>query len=588
MAEQLLSHVKIKIGGAKPPAEFLSGLLSITVEQSLVMPNMCVIHVRDPEVTFTNSDQFKPGTPVQIEAEYLGESGELFKGEVASIEPEFGELGPTLRLRAYDKSHRLHRGRKIRTWQNVKDSDVAQQVASECGLSPDVDSTSGLHEYVIQLNQTNMEFLHMLARRSGARVYVDGEKLAFKLPGSSSGGTVRLEWGIDLLHFRARISPVEQVSEYEARGYDPVKKEEVIGKAQNGRLRPSIGVSQPGGSYASSAFGGQAKGSVVHQHLDKPALLDALAQSLQDELESGFIQAEGLCMGKPKLKAGCKVQLKGVGSRFNGSYEVTTATHTYTPRDGYRTSFVISGKRPTSLLDTVGARPESGALQLVVGVVTDNKDPEELGRVKVKFPAMADSEQSWWLRLASPMAGPQRGLFILPEVNDEVLVGFHRGDPHHGYVIGSLWNGKDKPPLTTGEALSNGKVKQRVFKTAQDSHSLLFDDSPDKPGITLKTKAGHTVHLDDSGSGKIVITDKGGNELSVDSGQNKLSVTMKGNMEVKTQGNVEIDSTGQIKISSKAGMELSAAGPLKIDGKATVDIQAGAILTLKGSMVKIN
>src|SRR6516162_486840 len=83
---------------------------------------------------------------------------------------------------------------------------------------------------------------------------------------------------------------------------------------------------------------------------------------------------------------------------------------------------------------------------LVVGIVTNNKDPDGLGRIKVKFPWLDDKLESWWARLAYPMVGKKMGFFYLPEINDEVLVGFEHGDVRFPYILGSLYNGVDKPP----------------------------------------------------------------------------------------------------------------------------------------------
>ena len=120
-----------------------------------------------------------------------------------------------------------------------------------------------------------------------------------------------------------------------------------------------------------------------------------------------------------------------------------------------------------------GGAPEG----VVVGIVTNNKDPQGLGRVKVKFPWLSADEESNWARLSSPMAGKDRGLFILPEVNDEVLVMFEHGDVNHPFVIGSLWNGTDKPPLSADQAVDgSGNVVRRILKTTA-GHTITLDES---------------------------------------------------------------------------------------------------------------
>src|SRR5664280_3415392 len=111
---------------------------------------------------------------------------------------------------------------------------------------------------------------------------------------------------------------------------------------------------------------------------------------------------------------------------------------------------------------------------VVVGVVTNNQDPDGFGRVKVKFPWLSDVDESDWARVAAPMAGNKRGFYFLPEVDDEVLVAFEHGDVRFPYVLGALWNGKDAPPATNGDGKNNVRVIQsrsgHVIKPVSYTH----------------------------------------------------------------------------------------------------------------------
>lgn len=144
-----------------------------------------------------------------------------------------------------------------------------------------------------------------------------------------------------------------------------------------------------------------------------------------------------------------------------------------------------------------GGTPGFRVTGVVIGMVTNNKDPDGLGRVKVRFPWLSDSDESAWARIATPMAGSNRGFYFLPEIDDEVLVAFEHGDMHFPYVLGALWNGKDKP------AVSEDK----------------------RPGIQIrliKSRSGHTIRLtDEAGKEKIEIVDKSGNnKLVIDTATN--------------------------------------------------------------------
>jgi uncharacterized protein involved in type VI secretion and phage assembly len=197
---------------------------------------------------------------------------------------------------------------------------------------------------------------------------------------------------------------------------------------------------------------------------------------------------------------------------------------------------------------------------VVVGIVTNNQDRDGMGRVKVRFPWRDDSDESYWARIATLMAGKDRGSLFLPEVGDEVLVAFEHGDMNHPYVLGTLWNGVDKPPGTNADGKNNiRKIKSR------SGHEVIFDDDQTKGKFEIHTKAGHKILLDDSsGQEKIEIVDKtGSNSIKIDSMQN----------------NIAIESAMQLKIKATT-MEFESSGMMSI--------KAGATLTIQGALVKIN
>jgi uncharacterized protein involved in type VI secretion and phage assembly len=200
-------------------------------------------------------------------------------------------------------------------------------------------------------------------------------------------------------------------------------------------------------------------------------------------------------------------------------------------------------------------KQSSRALGVAVGLVTNNQDPEGLGRVKVKYPWLGDDDESYWARLVVPMAGNNRGTWFLPEVDDEVLIAFDQGSLDYPYVLGALWNGKDKPP----ESNSDGKNNHR----------------------TIKSRSGHIIRMDDTdGSEKLEIIDKSGNnKIVVDSSQNSITIESGGDIKLTAKGKVTLSGNG-VEIQSQADGSFKAS--------STLDVNANGQLNLKGSMVNIN
>lgn len=192
---------------------------------------------------------------------------------------------------------------------------------------------------------------------------------------------------------------------------------------------------------------------------------------------------------------------------------------------------------------------------VVTGIVTTNNDPEKLGRVKVTFPWLSEDNETDWVRVASPMAGSERGMYFIPEVEDEMLVAFEHGDINRPFVIGALWNIQDNPPEDNQDEQNNIR---RV--TSRSGHQLIFDDKDSEEKIQILTQGGHEIMLDDStGSEKVLIQDKtGNNSVEIDSVANSISIKSQLNLSIKAT-NIEIESTGTMKIKSGATMTIQGA-----------------------------
>lgn len=205
--------------------------------------------------------------------------------------------------------------------------------------------------------------------------------------------------------------------------------------------------------------------------------------------------------------------------------------------------------------------PESAAAAgrvfgVAVGIVTNNQDPDGLGRVKVRFPWLSDGEESHWARIAVPMAGGGRGLYFLPEVDDEVLVAFEHGDLRFPYVLGALWNGKDAPPADNGDGKNNLRV--------------------------IKSRSGHVIKLnDEDGKETIEIIDKSEkNSILVDTAKNTVTITADKDITLSApQGTIKLDAQK---------VEIASSADTKVEAGAGLDVKASATLNIKGATVNIN
>lgn len=218
---------------------------------------------------------------------------------------------------------------------------------------------------------------------------------------------------------------------------------------------------------------------------------------------------------------------------------------------------------------------------VMIGIVTNNKDPENQGRVKLKLPLRESEDETEWAPIATLMAGKDRGTLFIPEVGDEVLVAFLLGEIHAPYVIGALWN-KTDTALKGDEKNNIRKIKSR------SGHELIFDDKDGDEKIIVKTKKGHKIEITDKND-TIKITDSSGKNMLQLEGGSKSQITMKSNpseLMMNAKGDIVIKSAKSLKLES-AQINIQAKGQLSIKG-AMVDIKSDGMLNIKGSMVKIN
>jgi uncharacterized protein involved in type VI secretion and phage assembly len=212
----------------------------------------------------------------------------------------------------------------------------------------------------------------------------------------------------------------------------------------------------------------------------------------------------------------------------------------------------------TDVFDQLTARAQVDGrfFGVAIGIVTNNKDPDGLGRVKLTLPWMADNTESNWARVATPMAGPGRGCYFLPEEEDEVLVAFEHGSPEFPYVVGGLWNGKDKPPVSN----SDGKNDVRV----------------------IRSRSGHVIRLTDTDNAEqIEIIDKSAkNSIVISTKDNKITITADADIVIQSTG-------GKLQLSGK-GVEITSKADVKIEAGANLAVNSSGQLNIKGELVNIN
>jgi phage protein D len=525
----VIAGVEVSVGGAPLDAALADRITEVRVDHHAQLPDAFSIRISDPGLEHMDQSPFKLGAEVEIKfaSPDGGTLTSLFNGQVLTVEPDFTVGHIMLAARGYDHAHALHRSSSSATYQDMTIGDIAQKVAQRAGFQAgEIAGGGGVHHFVQQSNETDWDFLWRLARRVDCEVVVEKRVLHFR-KASAKSGTVALRWGEGLTAFRPRVTGVQQVDQVVVRAWDPKTKQAQDSVASDEDGSSKIGVER---SSVRKALGG-GRLMVSDRPVSSPEEGDALARSLLAQLGNAYLEAEGTTRGDPRLRAGVTVSIDGIGERFKGEYALASTSHVFRGATGYQTHFTISGRSPRTLIDLVNpAPPRSFGSSVVVGVVTQNEDPENMGRVRIKYPALDDKVEGWWARIAAPGAGDGRGQLMMPVTDDEVLVAFEHGDVQRPYILGSLWNGQDVP------------------------------------GDLVQTDGSYALHSD-----------------------HKVGISAKEAISLKGEDTLEVESKGALKITTtdSSSIAQNASGEFTIKGGTSITIEAGTSITIKGTSISI-
>ncbi|NEO72511.1 contractile injection system protein, VgrG/Pvc8 family [Moorena sp. SIO3H5] len=341
----LVPNFEIIINGSPLPVEAKLHVISLTVDHDVKLPGMFTLELthsdsKQEETTWINDEElFAIGNVVEVKLGYGDNLETLIIGEITGIDPEFAfDRLPRLTVRGYDRRHRLQRGKKTQTFLQQKDSDIAAKIARDAGFTAQVEDSQVVHEYILQAEQTDIEFLQERAKRINYEVVVEDKTLFFRPVGNAESEIITLSFEDDLIEFYPHLSSMGQITELTVRGWNPKEKQEIVAQAKVGDEVSTMGGQKSGAALVEDAFS-----TAVVQVSDRPvftqAEADQFAKARFNNIALTLITGEGVCWGRTDLRAGKVIKIEGLGKRFNGQYYVTATVNHYHAQSGYRTHF---------------------------------------------------------------------------------------------------------------------------------------------------------------------------------------------------------------------------------------------------------
>ncbi|WP_147915533.1 VgrG-related protein [Ruania zhangjianzhongii] len=593
----------VKVAGAVLPEQWAALITEVYVDDSVHLPGLLVLRFSDPEDAVLEGAGLAIGKPVSLAvgSSTPGTPEPLIEATVTSLEREIDSRGMTTVVRALDARRKLQGGAKMATYVDQKISDIVNAIAGSVGVACQVDQIGPVYPQLTQDAVSDWEFVTRLATAHGAVLSMKGKTLELRMPPTASsaptatGDPLVLEVGKQVLGLRSTITDSDQVPEVEARGWSPKEKRFIAHSAKADSTSASVT------STPKALATGRAAEVISVPGQSEIKAVQARAESRMSSRAGGFAELEARVRGNAKLFAGAAITLKGAGKKFDGKYVLSAARHRFDEIAGYVTDVTVAHAADRStygvLTGAIEAPPATRGM--LPALVTNLKDPDNQGRVKVKLPTLSDTEESWWARVVQAGAGAQRGTVLLPEVGDEVLVAFGGTGVESPYVLGGVYNGKDLPlPAFDKHVDGTGKVIRRGFTSRTGmSVEVLEDASGTKLNVRNKDSK-ERITIIQAPNGGIEIVSQG--TISITAQQDiKLAgqiveIAAKGDLKlsgvnVKIAAKANADLEAQANASVKANGNTSLEGTVAaVKGKASAELSASGPVTVRGALVNIN
>lgn len=432
--------------------------------------------------------------------------------------------------------------------------------------------------YSVQQNESSFRFVARLAAQYGQWLYYNGKELVFGKPETEE---IKLRYKYDLMEYDLTLVPRPSNHLFFTNDY---LLNEIHEKSTENISSEVNGYSGFVADKAKELF-------VSQTHVFNNVFVD---QDMRPRFEEGVtLQKKSTEINQVKLTGisdNPGVKLGSIVCVEDGNFRVTKVTHTNNMNGDYSNHFeAVTAESQAYPLTNINAFPHS---QSQIGIVKENNDPEALGRVKIQFPWQKQAGTTTpWIRIASVHAGSGKGFYSIPELDEDVIVDFIGGNAESPYVLGALWNGQNKPPVSN----SNNDIK--VFQT-KSGCSMTFDD--EKGSITLKDKSGSSISLD--GSGNISINASSGEVSVIGPKEVSLSsddeVSLSGKKEVSIMSDNEVSLNGSNEVSILSNQEVFIKGTLevsinsdvevKVTGLAKAALSSSGVTSVEGTIIKLN
>lgn len=591
--KELSLRLTVKVDGAAMSDDY--GVSSVQVVHAVNKISYAEIvlqgevEISSNSIPITDGDDFKPGKEIEITAGY-GDSGEtsIFKGVIVRHSVQVSsDTGFRFRMFCRHKAVSMTFNETEASFADKKDSDIITSIIGNySGLSSTVDATTTQHKFVFQHMSTDWDFILARAEFNGLIVTSDGASLTVGKPKLDATAVLRLTVGESIISFSAEISAENQPTSIEAHAWD-AKTQALLSSTAT---EPSVNAQ---GNLTAKTLSGQLSQTALKLISPTPMASDELkswADGILLRKRLSAFKGNVKFIGSPLAKTGSLVELEGVGAKFNGTAFVSAVTHNI-DEGGWTTTVNIGlENKPINKVQDFSFSPAGGQLPAIhglqIGVIKKlSGDPDDENRLQVTLQSNATQSADVWARFANFYATNTAGSGFLPEVGDEVTVGFLDGDPRYPIILGSLYSSKNvspNKPADENNYIKSITTKQKIKITMDDEKKVITIETPGKNMITISDDA-KSIELKDQNNNSVKLSSSG------------IDLNSAKDITIKATGGITLDATAKVTISAKqdvavTGLNVNATANIGFTakGNATAEVSASGQTTVKGGIVMIN
>lgn len=570
----------VSINGQELSAAHLNAFIDLEVEAGIRSIGRAVLRLSDPGYTLSSNTSWAPlETAVKI-TDQTG--GTYFDGEIVERAVSYTEdEGTVLEIVALDRSHRLSTATVVEARQKQTVSDALKALLSTHAMKGSLSAVTTTFEWTA-VTGSALSIIDEVAERYGLDWIVQGKdfhlwKAASESPSGSRQATLRL--GTDLTDFSLRVA-TGQDREVTVRGWDAVQQAAVVGTAKSVDDRNS------------SAF---VKAPAKPVKVQRSDLVPTAVDDANNLAAAAAGRSRSIARGRGPINAaivpGSTIEVTDAGVS-SGRFYVREVEHRLTANGGW-TRFVAGDRDAPRLVE-----PRDGGWShstfthhsALIGVVTQINPQGPM--VKVKLPVIGDQFETSWARVLMLGAGPGTGLFVMPEIHDEVLVLFPDGDLRNPVIVGGL-HSKDRAPTTRAKTRNGETVEARAWASKQQHYIELADgQSPDRQHVKLGL--GDSDQYVRVGKDKVEISTPNNVPIRIGSPKAWIEIGTDGSItlsadsvKIAAKNDVTVEGTS-VKTTSSTTTTVEARTSLTLKGTAGASLEAAGPTKVKGAMVQIN